>query len=139
MVEIFAWNGTASSLMPIQISTVETGFSHIPPGSCYIDEIAHTFTFREGMQLSPSCYTVVIAKCRHPAKEVESNGSMPVNTAHHSDEFFTGHEHISDWSLTFNVFQSDTVSSKDTSWRHRLTTIPDRKVNDRVAISFFYL
>lgn len=31
------------------ISTVETGFSQIPPGSCYIDEIAHTFTLREGM------------------------------------------------------------------------------------------
>jgi hypothetical protein len=85
------------------MSTVETVFSQVPPDSCSIDEIARTFTFREGMQLSPSCYTVIIAKCRRPAKNVESNGSMRVNTAQHSDEFFPDHEHISDWPLTFNV------------------------------------
>jgi hypothetical protein len=113
MAENFAWNGAASSLMPIRI------LLHINCGGRFLAnstrsrcinemEMAYTFTFWEGMQPSPPCYTVIIAKCRRPAKKRSNRmeacqwtpPSIPMN-------FSPDHEHISDWALPFNVFQSD--------------------------------
>jgi hypothetical protein len=43
------WSGFFSYAHPdyYYTSTVAAAFSQIPPGSCYIDEIARTFAFRE--------------------------------------------------------------------------------------------
>ena len=106
---------------------INRGVSFLTDSTRVIDEIARAFAFREDMQPSLPRYTVIVAKCRRPTKKgrIEWKHTSEHRSAFPNENFPNHERNISDWPLPFNV--SNRISPKDTSWCHRLTTIPDRR------------